>query len=65
MWNLTGIALICICFTTSISAKIIDGGNQHTLLLANDGSVWAMGKNEYGELGDGTFERKIFPVKVK
>ena len=42
----------------------IDGGNQHTIVLAKDGTVWTMGSNEYGELGDSTFEKRIYPVKV-
>ena len=29
-------------------------GNRHTLLVRPDGSLWAMGYNFYGQLGDGT-----------
>src|SRR5262249_20552251 len=29
-------------------------GGYHSLFLKNDGSLWAMGDNEYGQLGDGT-----------
>jgi len=46
-------------------SQFIDGGNQHTVILTKNGEVWTMGKNEYGELGDSTFTRKIYPVKVK
>ncbi|MCM0080728.1 hypothetical protein L4X63_03900 [Geomonas sp. Red32] len=29
-------------------------GSNHTLVLKADGSVWAVGKNNYGQLGNGT-----------
>ena len=34
-------------------AKRISAGNQHTLVLGIDGSVWAAGDNFYGQLGAG------------
>src|SRR5262252_8374468 len=34
---------------TSISA-----GYDHTVFLKSDGSLWAMGNNDWGQLGDGT-----------
>jgi alpha-tubulin suppressor-like RCC1 family protein len=30
------------------------GGSDHSLFLKSDGSLWAMGNNTYGQLGDGT-----------
>jgi alpha-tubulin suppressor-like RCC1 family protein len=30
------------------------GGSFHSLVLRNDGSLWAAGSNEYGQLGDDT-----------
>jgi alpha-tubulin suppressor-like RCC1 family protein len=32
----------------------IAGGDEHSLFLKSDGSLWAMGANDYGQLGDGT-----------
>lgn len=32
----------------------ISGGDAHSLALQADGTVWAWGDNEYGQLGDGT-----------
>ena len=45
-------------------AKAISAGGRHSLLIAQDGSVWATGWNEYGQLGDGTFVSKNNFVKV-
>ncbi len=50
--NLSGI--------TSIAA-----GLYHTLALKNDGTVWAWGTNDFGQLGDGTKVDKSTPVQVK
>jgi alpha-tubulin suppressor-like RCC1 family protein len=35
--------------------KAIAAGHVHSLFLKIDGSLWAMGDNEYGQLGDGSF----------
>ena len=34
----------------------IAAGQYHSLFLKTDGSLWAMGYNGYGELGDGTYQ---------
>jgi len=40
------------------------GLGTHTLLLLPDGSLWAWGSNDFGQLGDGTTERRREPVLV-
>jgi hypothetical protein len=35
--------------------RAIAAGHLHSLFLKTDGSLWGMGDNEYGQLGDGTF----------
>lgn len=42
----------------------IKAGAFHVLALSKDGTVWAWGDNEFGQLGDGTFETRLYPVKV-
>jgi alpha-tubulin suppressor-like RCC1 family protein len=39
-------------------------GWYHTVALKTDGSLWAWGDNDYGELGDGTTESKSSPVRI-
>ena len=39
-------------------------GVSHVLALRNDGTVWAWGTNEDGQLGDGTRENRGRPVQV-
>jgi alpha-tubulin suppressor-like RCC1 family protein len=37
---------------------------EHSLFLKSDGSLWAMGDNQYGELGDGTTSNSIVPEQI-
>ncbi|MCX7917751.1 MAG: hypothetical protein N2589_06480 [bacterium] len=43
----------------------IKAGAFHILALSKDGTVWSWGNNEFGQLGDGSFENKFYPVKVR
>ena len=38
---------------------------RRTVVLKEDGTVWAWGKNSLGQLGDGSFEDRTLPVQVK
>ena len=38
---------------------------RRTVVLKEDGTVWAWGKNRIGQLGDGSFEDRTVPVQVK
>ncbi|OXM82828.1 Ig-like domain-containing protein, partial [Paenibacillus rigui] len=42
-----------------------EGGDGFGVFTRQDGSVWAMGLNDGGQLGDGTVNMSRFPVKVK
>ena len=42
----------------------VSAGSKHTMVIKTDGSLWAWGKNSNGELGDGTTENRVTPVKV-
>lgn len=39
--------------------------NRHMLALSAKGSVWAWGSNKYGQLGDGSTDNHIAPVRVE
>ncbi len=39
-------------------------GERHSIALAEDGTVYSWGRNEYGQLGDNTNTQRNAPVKV-
>ena len=43
----------------------VAAGGTHTLAIADDGSLWAWGSNEYGQLGDGTTTDRKEPVQIQ
>jgi alpha-tubulin suppressor-like RCC1 family protein len=43
----------------------IAAGSAHVLALKDDGTVWAWGANDYGQLGDGTAIDRRTPVQVR
>jgi len=49
-------------FTTE---PMISAGRSYTLALKNNGTVWAWGINNVGQLGDGTRELRSTPVQVQ
>ena len=48
---------------TGITAIAV-GGHFHSLALKNDGTVWAWGRNQYGQLGNGTTTNSNVPIQV-
>jgi len=49
----------------AITVAVVTFSSGHSLALKKDGTVWAWGSNYYGQLGDGTTERRYTPVQVK
>ncbi|MDD2586512.1 MAG: DUF3048 domain-containing protein [Syntrophomonadaceae bacterium] len=43
----------------------IAAGGDHSLALKSDGSVWAWGNNNHGQLGDGSTTPRSYPVQVR
>ncbi len=52
--------------TNSIDLKIGDlsAGDAHTININADGTLWARGNNQFGQLGDGTKVSRATPVQV-
>jgi len=48
----------------STNVTAIAAGGNHSLFLKSDGSLWAMGDNGYGGLGDGTFISTNRPEQI-
>lgn len=44
--------------------KMIAAGEEHSLALRADGTVWAWGANDRGQLGDDTSKDRLVPVKI-
>jgi alpha-tubulin suppressor-like RCC1 family protein len=42
----------------------ISVGAGHSLALKQDGSLWAWGQNESGQVGDGTTSNKYVPIRI-
>ena len=42
----------------------ISAGHHYNLVLKNDGSVWAMGNNLFGQLGNGNNNHQKTPIKI-
>lgn len=49
---------------TPFYAVAVSAGDQHSLAVKADGTVWAWGNNGQGQLGDGTITDKYHPVQV-
>lgn len=45
--------------------KALAVGSEHACLLSGTGEVWCWGRNEEGELGDGTTVDRARPVQVR
>ncbi len=39
-------------------------GRNHVLAVSSSGALWAWGDNAYGQVGDGTTQRRLAPVPV-
>lgn len=50
---------------TSAVAIDVQAGNNHTVVLMSNGTVWACGNNQYGQLGDGTTENRNNYVQMQ
>lgn len=58
-------AASAVSVTSDIDFVRVSAGGFHSLALASDGTVWAWGSNDYGQLGNGTNVSTDNPQRVK
>ena len=56
--------LLCISNSNAQCWSQIAAGEFHTLAIKIDGTLWAWGRNDYGQLGDGTLINKNTPTQI-
>ena len=49
---------------TATDWAAVSAGSDHTIVLKTDGSLWAFGSNNSGQLGDGTYIDRNTPVRI-
>ena len=47
-----------------LQVAAVSAGGSHTVALGQDGRVWAWGRNDFGQLGEGTITFRLIPVEV-
>ncbi|MCF6154843.1 MAG: hypothetical protein E3K36_06225 [Candidatus Brocadia sp.] len=57
--------LIASSASPGLVSPQISAGWYHTVAVKSDGTVWAWGCNDHGQLGDGTDTDRNTPVQVK
>jgi alpha-tubulin suppressor-like RCC1 family protein/murein DD-endopeptidase MepM/ murein hydrolase activator NlpD len=62
-WDNLSVAPVEVPGVNDITAVVT--GESFNLALRIDGTVWAWGNNQYGQLGDGTTNSSITPIQVK
>jgi uncharacterized repeat protein (TIGR01451 family) len=53
-----------ISYAQSSRVIALSAGQQHSVAVKQNGTVWAWGDNTQGQLGDGTTEQRATPVQV-
>jgi alpha-tubulin suppressor-like RCC1 family protein len=53
-----------VCAAPAASGSVLAGGYQHSARLKPDGTVWGWGRNNLGQLGDGTSTQRTAAVQV-
>ena len=64
MRRLLTVIVAMLLAAVAASAQTLAGGAAHTLILKSDGTVWAVGSNNTGQLGDGGTTSRGTPVQV-
>ena len=60
----TGLTQSAVRRADFVITGAIAAGSSHTLALKEDGTVWAFGANNLGQVGNGTMVNQLSPVQV-
>ena len=52
------------CVVTVISIASVSANMSYTVAIDTDGSLWAWGSNDVGQLGDGTTTFRLTPIRI-
>ena len=58
------LVLLGLAPETQAAVVQVAAGGDHTVVLKDDGTLWAWGDNSNGDLGDGTWSSKNSPVQI-
>jgi len=64
-YGLMAMAVINVSKQNTETYAQIENGDRYTVILKEDGTVWATGYNVVGQLGDGSIINSTEPVQVK
>jgi len=53
-----------LCVAGPAFAQTVAGGLNHSVILKSDGTVWTVGVNVSGQLGDNTTTTRKSPIQV-
>ena len=62
--HIIGMKLFYWLIIFTFSYTLFGSASEHTLFIKNDGSLWGMGFNTSGQLGDGSSTNRSVPVQI-
>ena len=65
VFGLSGLRILIFLILSAYSGMLFGGSGEHSLYIKSDGSLWGMGNNNYGQLGDGSFDNRSTPVEIE
>lgn len=63
-YTTSDVATAAYSLSGDLTTTRIAAGHTHTVAVRNDGTVWAVGWNGWGGLGDGSTTQRVSPVMV-